>query len=421
MNKINILIAIPSPDVVLPEFALDNLPSLIAYTKKLEFVENVWISYQKGVRTDKNRNMILQRALDQGNIDYILWLDADMLFPHTIVEQYFQLENPEIIGCLYFKRGDKFEPVVYTKSEKPFVYKMVDPTKIPSNAIAEVDGLGFGGMMVSMELYKRMGLDAYSVYGEDFHIPYKTGGNQLTHDINFCRIAQEKYNARIHCHMGVRPGHIGDQVVTIDTWLSHKPKLGRIREQNINSSEYWDKKYENRPQEYDNTTDKQLARWSLAREFIKETDSVLDVGCGLGYFLETLENESVTGVDISEYAIKTAEKRLQRGNFKTYNVDTDKFPFNEHYDVIFSGETLEHVNYPDKIFGLARERLKEGGRLILTTPNENGIDSPEHVNSFNASMLENLAKAYGLTPIRTQKIFEDRVLFFVAVKQNPVK
>lgn len=416
MDKINILIAIPSPDMVIPEFALDNLPAIVAYTKKLEFVKNVWLTYQKGVRTDKNRNTILQRAIEQGGIDYILWLDADMLFPHDIVEKYFQFKNPEIIGCLYFKRGDKFEPIVYRKSEKPYVYKMVDPRLFPTNAIIEVDGLGFGGLMVSMKTYEKMGIDKYSVYGDDFHIPYKTGGNQLTHDINFCRIAKDKYNVGIYCHMGVRPAHIGDRSVTIDTWLESMPKLGRIREQNINTKEYWDDKYSKRPEEYDNTTAKQTYRWKLAKEFIRETDSVLDIGCGLGYFLETLENEDIAGVDISEYSIKMAKKRLQRGVFHFCDLNSELFPFSRQFDVIFCGETLEHINNPQIIYELAKNHLSKGGRLIITTPNQNGIDSPEHINSFDEKTLNKYAEDAGLSVIRMQRIFSDRVLFQVSTK-----
>lgn len=416
MNKLNILIAIPSPDVVLPEFAFDNLPAVIAYTKKLPFIENVWLTYQKGVRTDKNRNMILKRAIDQGNIDYILWFDSDMLFPHDIVEKYFQVKEPEIIGCLYFKRGDKFEPVVYTKSDKPFTYRMLDPTLVPENSIVEVDGLGFGGMMVSMKLYEKMGVDKWTVYGEQFHIPEK-GGNQLTHDINFCRIAKDKYNAQVLCHMGVRPGHIGDRVVDINTWLEHRiPEVGRIREQNINTAMYWDKKYTEKEFEYDNTTPKQTERWKLAREFIKEEDSVLDIGCGLGYFLETLENESIYGVDISEYAIKTAKKRLHRGEFARYDANIDELPFNRNFDVIFSGETLEHIENPYKIFEIAQKQLNKGGRLIITTPNRNRIDSPEHINGFDLEGLLKMADMAKLTPLRTQTIFGDSVFFVVFVK-----
>lgn len=420
MDKINLLIALPSPDVVLPEFSFDNLPAIIAYTKKLDFVDNVFISYQKGVRTDRNRNMILERAIEAGNVDYILWLDVDMLYPHNIVERYFEKGRPEIIGCLYFKRGDDYEPVVYFKNpNKEFTYMSIDPRKVPQNAILDVDGLGFGGMMVSMDVYKKMGDDKWSVYGEQFHIPTK-GGNQLTHDINFCRIAKDTYGVSVACHMGVRPGHIGDKVVTMDTWLEEKEKrsVGRIRKQNVNTAEYWDKKYKERPDEYTNKHLKQSVRWAKALEWIKNGDEVFDIGCGIGEFLLYLTSKRtdmrIGGLDISPYAIEYCSERfLNSGEFIAGDVNTFKLK-EESWTVIFMGETLEHIDSPQTAVDMAYSALKKGGRFIITTPHKNAIDSIEHVNGFDEQAIRDLLHQF--KEVHVEKIFGDQILFAVGVK-----
>ena len=419
MDKINLLIAIPSPDVVLPEFALDNLPAIIAHTQKLDFIKNVFISYQKGVRTDKNRNLILDRALQAGGVDYVLWLDADMLYPHNIVERYFEKGRPEIIGCLYFKRGDTFEPIVYVKHpEKEFTYMNIDPRKFDSNAILAVDGLGFGGMMVAMSVYEKMGDDKWSVYGEQFHIPTK-GGNQLTHDINFCRIAKEQYGVSVACHMGVRPGHIGDRVVTMDTWreLQEKKAVGRIREHNVNTQEYWDKKYSESPDEYTNKHPKQTVRWDNALEYINDGDWVVDIGCGIGEFLtyanEKRKNLRLNGVDISPYAIDRCFEKIKNGMFWVGEAGKHKFGRNTR-DVIFMGETLEHIDNPQEAVDVAYSALKKDGRLIITTPYKNAIDSIEHVNGFDEASLVDLLEDF--YKVKIVKILGDKILFAVGTK-----
>lgn len=419
MDKINLLIAIPSPDVVLPEFALDNLPAIIAHTQKLDFVDNVFISYQKGVRTDKNRNMILDRAMQAGGVDYILWLDADMLYPHNIVERYFEKGRPEIIGCLYFKRGDTFEPIVYMKHpDKEFTYMNIDPRKVPSNEILAVDGLGFGGMMVAMSVYEKMGVDKWSVYGEQFHIPEK-GGNQLTHDINFCRIAKDVYGVSVACHMGVRPGHLGDRVVTMDTWreLIEKKNTGRIREHNINTQEYWDQKYKESPDEYTNRHKKQTVRWEYALDFIYDGDWILDIGCGIGEFLEYVlkrrDKIAVTGLDISKYAIEVCRKKFPKGLFMDADVAQMKL-VPESKDVVFMGETLEHIDHPKEVVDRIYKTLKARGRFIITTPYRNAIDSIEHVSGFDEQAVKDLLHQF--KKVHIEKIFANKILFAVATK-----
>ena len=44
---------------------------------------------------------------------------------------------------------------------------------------------------------------------------------------------------------------------------------------------------------------------------VDEPDAVLDVGCGCGNVLEKIVKGRLYGIEISEYAIKRAEKRLQ--------------------------------------------------------------------------------------------------------------
>lgn len=207
----NIGIGIPSPECVPAEFALDNLPSIIAHTKNhLNTGDNIYLSYQMGVRTDRNRNMILQRFL--GKVDYVLWLDVDMLYPHDIITKYLE-HDFDVIGCLYFKRSSPYDPVAYLEnknSEKPFL--AMEPRRIEKDKVYEVGGLGYGGMMVNMKVYEKMGEDRWCKYGDNYHLPYPNTG-KLTHDLQFCQKAKE-YGFQLFLHGGVRPSHLAVYPVT---------------------------------------------------------------------------------------------------------------------------------------------------------------------------------------------------------------
>ncbi len=212
----NILIAIPSPDWINPTFAFDILPSIITYTKNnLKGLNDLHLVYQQGVRTDRNRNIILSQAIKKGDIDYILWLDADMLFPHNIITEYLK-HKFDIMGCLYFKKSPPYEPVGYVKGEQKGKYKPLDPRKIKKDTIYKVAGLGFGGMMVKMSVYDKLGDDKWVKYSDDFHMPGDIG--QKTHDLVFCEKAK-KHGFSLLLHGGVRPAHIGEHPATEKDFL----------------------------------------------------------------------------------------------------------------------------------------------------------------------------------------------------------
>jgi len=218
MQSINVAIGIPSPDTINPTFALDNLPAIISHAKSRGI--NVFLKYQQGVRTDRNRNIILKKFLEYEAInpmffDYILWLDADMIYPEDIISKYLDQAPFDIMGCLYFKKAPPYEPVGYVRGSIPGKYKAIDPRKIEGK-IAEIDALGFGGMMVNMRVHRTLvGQGKWIRYSDDF---YMVDGSGITHDILFCREAQET-GYKIMIHSDVKPGHIGEHIATESDWL----------------------------------------------------------------------------------------------------------------------------------------------------------------------------------------------------------
>lgn len=212
-----ILIACPTPDLVKISF-VENLLAIILKAQKLDGVD-INFSYKTGVRTDRNRNELVKLALEN-SMDYILWLDTDMLYPVNIVEKLLGSDK-DIIGVLYYKRAEPYTPIgSYKSKKKEFSYNPLDPTTLPVDSVIEVDGLGFGGMMVKTSVYDKMGEDKWCKYGDQYHIPVE-GGNHLTHDFEFCRKAQE-HGIHIYLHTGIKPGHLTEMVVDERFYLGYK-------------------------------------------------------------------------------------------------------------------------------------------------------------------------------------------------------
>ncbi len=140
-------------------------------------------------------------------------------------------------------------------------------------------------------------------------------------------------------------------------------------------------------------------RFTTALAEVKDGDTVLDMGCGVGTFTKLVKKTypkcEVWGTDISDQAIEDNKKENPEIVYKhTYIGFQDKLPRN-YFDVIFCGETIEHLDEPKEAFREALELLKPGGKFVITTPKEEHIRSEEHVWFYTQEDVENLYLSTG--------------------------
>ena len=98
---------------------------------------------------------------------------------------------------------------------------------------------------------------------------------------------------------------------------------------------------------------------------IKSTLNILDAGCGTGRLAELMSKEgSVTGIDMSDEALKFAKER----GVKVQKASVMKLPFKDNsFDVITSIDVLYHKAVPDDAKALKElyRVLKPNGIVIL--------------------------------------------------------
>lgn len=137
---------------------------------------------------------------------------------------------------------------------------------------------------------------------------------------------------------------------------------------------------------------------------------ILDLGCGSGWLSAVLSQFGpTTGVDLSDHAVREASKRHPSVQFHAANImeSAESLKLGK-FDIVVSQEVIEHVPDQIKYLKVAADFLREGGFLLLTTPNARTFDAMDESlrQSWSDQPLENL-----LTPEQLVKMV--RSLFTV--------
>lgn len=144
-------------------------------------------------------------------------------------------------------------------------------------------------------------------------------------------------------------------------------------------------------------SDHHLKRYEFAITKIPKGSKVLDAACGCGYgsYLLHQAGFGVTGVDISDEAIRYAETFYAGPKF----VCKDAYEIDGDWDALVSIETLEHLARPRDLLEAVRAPL-----LIASVPNENAYpfdpelfkgDAYPHQRHYTPEQFEDLLGSCG--------------------------
>lgn len=140
--------------------------------------------------------------------------------------------------------------------------------------------------------------------------------------------------------------------------------------------------------------------------------TLLDIGCGYGFFLKRMRDRArldVAGVELAEAQLRFATEDLGLNVAR----DPDDLPerFREGIDLMVCFEVIEHIANPvDFLCGYAR-RLRPGGTLVIATDNFRSLPvramgdafpkwiPHQHISLFDPSTIENAVTRTGLLEI----------------------
>lgn len=140
---------------------------------------------------------------------------------------------------------------------------------------------------------------------------------------------------------------------------------------------------------------------------------MLDVGCGTGETIAQLWELgwNAYGLDIDKNAVSIANRRGLANVLYGSWQDMKKFPDN-FFDAIRLYHVIEHLDDPVGCLRLVRKKLKDGGELLIGTPNAGSLiakvfgnrwynlDAPRHLYLFAPDNLTKLIKATGFDVLR---------------------
>jgi 2-polyprenyl-6-hydroxyphenyl methylase/3-demethylubiquinone-9 3-methyltransferase len=97
---------------------------------------------------------------------------------------------------------------------------------------------------------------------------------------------------------------------------------------------------------------------------------VLDVGCGEGQLTAAIADAGyrVLGLDVAEEPLRRARSRHAGLELRRVQPDGEWPLADASFDVVWSGETIEHVADTARWLSELRRVLRSGGSLILSTP-----------------------------------------------------
>ena len=153
------------------------------------------------------------------------------------------------------------------------------------------------------------------------------------------------------------------------------------------------------------------SEYGVATEILQKLkpETLLEIGCGTGAFLDRIQH-MIPIVMGSEYNTAAAEECRKRGlNVISEDISTINIPI----EVVCHFEVLEHVFDTAKLMHDTLWLLNPGGKLIIGTPDPDGILSvngtgvlhlpPHHQFDFTEQTFKYLANRYNLKIIDYQK------------------
>ena len=161
---------------------------------------------------------------------------------------------------------------------------------------------------------------------------------------------------------------------------------------------------------------------------------LLDVGCGSGYLASLVKagcpGVSMDGADISEVALKRAEKHFMR----VWQVNLDAAPRpaeSAAYDTAVCTEVLEHLYDPGHALAEICRCLAPGGKLVVTVPNmlfwryrlqlllgvvPSPVSDPRHLHVFTPGLLSGVICGAGF---KVERILGHGVRFRTLARSWP--
>jgi 2-polyprenyl-3-methyl-5-hydroxy-6-metoxy-1,4-benzoquinol methylase len=169
-------------------------------------------------------------------------------------------------------------------------------------------------------------------------------------------------------------------------------------------------------------------------ERFRDTNNLLETGCGFGFFLEEARkrNWNVFGTELSQNAIdECIRKKITTGE----SLDQIASIASKKFDAVVSIEVIEHLPDPAAEIKKYSEIVRPGGAVYITTPNFNSVSRrtlgskwnvllyPEHLNYFTVPTIRKLMSKFNFEEVKhtSSGLSLGRLIYFMRSKKKSTK
>lgn len=159
------------------------------------------------------------------------------------------------------------------------------------------------------------------------------------------------------------------------------------------------------------------------KTYLKNNDSVLDIGCGNGGFLQSLKNFGDYKLFGSELSEDSAKRALRNKDIEMHIGELKDESFeNGSLDLITLFHVFEHLSQPKSTLSFIQKKLKANGYVVMSFPNIDSwqsklfkghwlhLDPPRHLFLFKPSDFISIMEEMGFKLVREK---------FFSIEQNP--
>lgn len=168
--------------------------------------------------------------------------------------------------------------------------------------------------------------------------------------------------------------------------------MKNLNNENINTPDYWDNIYISEWGSGKRRIDNERLEFLVGsmKDWMQKnpssgSGSFLDVGCGNGEMMRLLHAElpewKKFGIDITPKIINKISQVDPHFNYKVASIYD--IPYGDNtFQIVFCGETLEHLEFPELAVEKLMRVVAPGGYLVCSIPLNHNNYSPEHLNEF---------------------------------------
>ena len=182
----------------------------------------------------ESRNRLVAEAI-HWEADYMLWMDADHVFPRDALVRLLS-HNLPVVGCNYARRFSPTSPTASAEDEDGKIKLVWSPRE----GVSEVSHMGLGLCLMDMRAFTAMDAHYEGNFWPLFVIePAPNGISSIGEDVYFFKKLRAA-GIPIHCDHGLSwdVGHISEQILTAAhcerdkaRWLEHcEHKMDKFKE-----------------------------------------------------------------------------------------------------------------------------------------------------------------------------------------------